>query len=132
MGGVARPRVTEIEWETKMRREDAAALLRRLADGLESGKKVELEHGGLELKLGVAEEVDLEIEVELNGEETEVEIELGWSTGGEERKASVADEGGADASEADDSASAPDAADESPASTAPGASGEGSPLPPPD
>ena len=70
--------------------------------------------------------------MKLDGEETEVEIELGWSTGGEEQKASAADEGGVDSSEADDRAPAADAADESPVSPAPRASGAGSPLPPPD
>jgi len=75
--------MTELDWETRLGRAEAAALLRRVADGLERGDKVELEHGGLELKLGVAEEVELEIEVEIDGPETDVEIELSWSTGAE-------------------------------------------------
>jgi amphi-Trp domain-containing protein len=100
--------VTELEWETKMGREEAAALLRRLADGLESGKKVKLESGGVELKVGVADEVELEVEVELDGAETEVEIELSWSTGGEELPSS------------DEGASRDDG------------SGDAEPMPPPD
>jgi amphi-Trp domain-containing protein len=74
--------LTEIEWERRMGREQAAKLLRRVADGLASGDKVKLEHDGFELKVAVADQVEVEIEVELHDGDTEVELELKWKTGG--------------------------------------------------
>jgi hypothetical protein len=49
----------------------------------------ELDLGGTSLKLGVADDVRTEFEVEVTGDEIEVEIELTWSTapGGRGRKA---------------------------------------------
>jgi amphi-Trp domain-containing protein len=64
------------EWEGKMGRAEAAALLRQLADGLDGGERVEIEHAGWELGLEVGDHVELEID----GPGTEVEIELSWST----------------------------------------------------
>jgi amphi-Trp domain-containing protein len=77
--------MTEIEWESKIGREQAAALLRRLADGLAAGSEVKLEHEGFELKVATADEVEMEIEVELEDGRTEVELELRWETGGSSR-----------------------------------------------
>ena len=74
--------MTEIEWQSKPGREEAAALLRRVADGLAAGGKVKLEQDGFELKVASADEVDMEIEVELEDGRTEVELELRWDTGG--------------------------------------------------
>ena len=74
--------MTEIEWQSKLGREEAAALLRRVADGLAAGGKVKLEQDGFELKVASADEVDMEIEVELEDGRTEVELELRWDTGG--------------------------------------------------
>src|SRR5918997_5326839 len=67
------------EWESKTGRAEAA-VLRRLADGLDGGERVEIEHAGWELGLEVGDNVELEIEVESDGPGTEVEIELSWST----------------------------------------------------
>jgi len=72
--------MVDFEWEGKMGRAEAAALLRRLADGLDGGERVEIEHAGWELGLEVGDPVEIEIEVESEGPETEVEIELSWST----------------------------------------------------
>lgn len=74
--------MTEIEWQSKLGREQAAALLRRVADGLAAGGEVKLEQDGFELKVASADEVDMEIEVELENGRTEVELELRWETGG--------------------------------------------------
>ena len=74
--------MTEIEWQSKLGREQAAALLRRVADGLAAGGKVKLEQDGFELKVATADEVDMEIEVELENGRTEVELEVRWETGG--------------------------------------------------
>ena len=74
--------MTEIEWQSKPGREEAAALLRRVADGLAAGGKVKLEQDGFGLKVAPADEVDLVIEVELENGRTEVELELSWEAGG--------------------------------------------------
>jgi amphi-Trp domain-containing protein len=77
--------MTEIEWEAKLGREQAAELLRRVADGLAAGEEVAFEQDGFELKVAVADEVELEIEVELEDGGTQVELELKWGTGGSAR-----------------------------------------------
>lgn len=74
--------MTEIEWETKLDRRQAADVLRRVADGLAAGHTVKLEQDGLEVKVEVADEVAFELEIELEDGETEVELELTWKTGG--------------------------------------------------
>ena len=68
----------EFEWEKKAKRAEAAALLRELADSLAGGGAVELEHDGWELKLQVADEVEIGVEVEIENGETELEIALTW------------------------------------------------------
>ena len=73
--------MTEVEWERKMSRADAAKLLRKVADGLAKGEAVEVDADGFELKAGVADQVDVEIEVGLEKGETSFELELSWETG---------------------------------------------------
>jgi amphi-Trp domain-containing protein len=75
--------MTEFEWQKRMSSEQAAELLRRVADGLAGGDRVELDHEGFELKVPVADEVELEIEVEVEDGKTEVELELQWKAGGD-------------------------------------------------
>jgi len=73
--------MTEFEWEKKTSRDDAAKLLRQIADGLASDGKVEIEQDGWELKLSVAQQVELEVELKTEGSKTELEIELTWGSG---------------------------------------------------
>jgi amphi-Trp domain-containing protein len=73
--------MTEIEWETRLNRQQAADLLRGVADGLAAGDAVKLEHDRFELRVEVADEVGLELEIELVDGETVVELELKWKTG---------------------------------------------------
>jgi amphi-Trp domain-containing protein len=68
----------EFEWEKKGKRAEAAALLRELADSLAGDGQVELEHDGWELRLQVADDVEIAVEVEVDDDETELEIELKW------------------------------------------------------
>lgn len=75
--------MAELEWKKDASRAEAAALLRRIADGLEGDGAVELEEGGWELKLKAAERIDLELELEIDEGETELEIELKWSRSGD-------------------------------------------------
>ena len=67
----------EIGESTRMSREDAAAKLRQIADGLAKHNSVELERGGNRITVRVPDEVELKVEVEL-GDDNELEIELSW------------------------------------------------------
>ena len=68
----------KIESKQTMTRADAAAFLSDLADQLAAGDEVELDREGVQLKFGVADEVELEVELELEDGKTELEIELHW------------------------------------------------------
>ena len=67
----------EIAETKRMRREEAAAQLRALADSLASNNSVSFQREGRQVTVSVPDEVELKIEVEL-GEENELEIELTW------------------------------------------------------
>ena len=71
----------EFEWEKDGTREDAAALLRKLADSLAGDGEVEIEHEGWELKLTVPDKLEMELELKAGDDATELEIELKWSRG---------------------------------------------------
>jgi amphi-Trp domain-containing protein len=60
-----------------LRREEAAARLRALADALARSNSVEFERAGKRITVQVPDEVDLKVEVEI-GDESELEIELTW------------------------------------------------------
>lgn len=68
----------EVTEQARLRREDAAARLRSLADALASNNEVEFEREGLRFKVRVPDEVDFKLEVEIGDDEREVEIELKW------------------------------------------------------
>ena len=83
--------MAEFAWGRSGTRAEAAALLRRIADGLESGE-VDVHQDGIRLALDVPAQVEFELEAELdtsNGS-GELEIELKWSG-----KAATAKKGGA-------------------------------------
>lgn len=67
----------EIDETRKMRREEAAAKLRELADALSRHNEVEFISHGKKVTVSVADEVELSVECEL-GDENELEIELKW------------------------------------------------------
>ena len=68
----------EVTERARLRREDAAARLRALADALASNNEVEFERGGLRFKVHIPDEVDFKLEVEIGDDERELEIELKW------------------------------------------------------
>lgn len=68
----------EVTERARLRREDAAARLRALADALASNNEVEFERGGLRFKVHVPDEVDFKLEIEIGDDEREIEIELKW------------------------------------------------------
>lgn len=67
----------EIDETKRLRREEAAARLRDLADVLARNNEVAFERDGRRITVDVPDEVNLKIEVEI-GDESELEIELTW------------------------------------------------------
>ena len=67
----------EFELEGFMSREEGATVLRRLADGVESGS---VELGGDDGTVTVPDQFEIEFEYEEEADEAELEVELEWST----------------------------------------------------
>ena len=65
----------EFKLEGLMAREQGAAVLRRLADGVESGS---VELGGDEGAVAVPGQIEVEVEYEEAEDEAELEVELEW------------------------------------------------------
>ena len=63
--------------ETVLRREEAAARLRQLADEIARHNQIEFEREGLRYSVRIPDEVTLKLEIEI-GDESEIEIELSW------------------------------------------------------
>jgi amphi-Trp domain-containing protein len=72
--------MTEFEWQKKVSRKEAAAVLRAIADGLAGDGNVELEQNGWQLKVPVGPKIAVDLEVEVGESEAELEIELTWPT----------------------------------------------------
>jgi amphi-Trp domain-containing protein len=85
--------MAELSWERSGTRAEAAALLRRVADGLEAGGEVELEQDGTRLAIGVPDSIVVQVEAEVDAETgaSELEVELKWSA----RKAAASSRAGA-------------------------------------
>ena len=72
--------MAEFAWGKEGTRREAAALLRRIADGVEAGE-IDVEQDGIRLAVGVPAKLSFELEAELDptSGEGELEIELKWS-----------------------------------------------------
>lgn len=68
----------EITEKHKMRREDAAKVLRELADSLSRQNAVDLVQSGKKIHIKVPDEVTVEFEVEIESDESSIEIEISW------------------------------------------------------
>lgn len=68
----------EIEDERRLRREEAAAWLRSLADSLERHNEVEFVREGLRFRVRVPDEVEMEVELEVEDDGAKLEVELSW------------------------------------------------------
>jgi amphi-Trp domain-containing protein len=68
----------EIEDARRLRREEAAAWLRQLADSLARHNEVEFMREGLRYRVAVPDELDFEVELEVEDDGTKLEIELHW------------------------------------------------------
>ncbi|HEX6417097.1 MAG TPA: amphi-Trp domain-containing protein [Acidimicrobiales bacterium] len=64
--------------EQRMRREEAADRLRRLADELARHNEISFEREGIRYSVDVPDEVNLKLEVEVGAEGSEIEVELTW------------------------------------------------------
>ena len=67
----------EHEEKRRMTREEAAAVLRDLADQLARHNELAFRRGEMQYRVDVADEVDVEVEIEI-GDENSLEIEISW------------------------------------------------------
>jgi amphi-Trp domain-containing protein len=67
----------EHEEKRRMTREQAAALLRDLADQLARHNELAFQRGGMQYRVDVADEVEVEVEIEI-GAENSLEVEISW------------------------------------------------------
>ena len=68
----------EIKQKERLRREEAAARLRDLADQLARHNDLEFERDGISFKVHVPDEVQLKVEFEVEEDGSELELELTW------------------------------------------------------
>lgn len=68
----------EIEEERQLRREEAAAWLRKLADSLSKHNELEFDREGLRYRIDVPDQIEMEVELEIGEDGTSLEIELSW------------------------------------------------------
>lgn len=67
----------EVTEKQTLKREDAAARLRQLADQLARHNQVAFEREGLRYTVDVPDQVEMTVEIEI-GESSEIEIEISW------------------------------------------------------
>lgn len=67
----------EYKSKQELTREDAAAVLRELADSLARHNDLEFKRDGIRYVVDVADTVELEIEIEI-GDENSLEVEISW------------------------------------------------------
>ncbi len=70
--------ILEIKEKHRLRREEAAEQLRKLADSLARHNEVEFIQYGKTVRVDVADQLDLKIELELEDDESKLEIEISW------------------------------------------------------
>lgn len=68
----------EIEEKHTMRREEAAKLLRRIADSLSRQNDLEFVREGKKFTIDVPDQIEVELELEVGDDGTSFEIELNW------------------------------------------------------
>jgi amphi-Trp domain-containing protein len=68
----------EISEKRKMRREEAAQLLHKLADSLARQNAVDFVQEGIKLHIKVPDEVTVEFEVEIESDGSSIEVEISW------------------------------------------------------
>ena len=71
-------KLIEISETSSRRREEAAQLLRDLADSLARHNEVAFIKGGIRHRVKVADQVEFEMEIEVDEDHAEIEIEIRW------------------------------------------------------
>jgi amphi-Trp domain-containing protein len=115
----------KIEQKQSLSRQEAARFIAELADGLGDDGKVTVRLGSSTLELSVADQLQCELEVAVDGDEIELELELKWSTAGRAAAQSTDDESAEEQSEEDDEAA--EEAEPAEADSAPDVTAEGAP-----
>jgi len=70
----------EISEKHALRREQAADLLREIADSLSRHNGLDYLHKGKKLHVAVPDEVKVEVEVEVKNKKAGIEIEIKWKS----------------------------------------------------
>mgnify|MGYP001555175880 FL=1 len=70
--------ILEIKEKRTLSREEAAQVLRQIADSLARHNELQFTREGKALHVKVPDEVELEVELEIESDETSLEIELNW------------------------------------------------------
>jgi len=70
--------LVEFEEKRQLSREEAAGVLRTLADQLARHNDLEFSREGLRYTVDVPDTVEMEIEIEIGTEESELEIAISW------------------------------------------------------
>jgi len=68
----------DYEEKQQLSREDAAEVLRKIADNLARHNDLEFSREGLRYKVDVPDTVELEVEIEIGDGEAELEIKISW------------------------------------------------------
>jgi amphi-Trp domain-containing protein len=68
----------EMEEKREMGREEAAEVLRQLADSLARHNEVEFRREGIKFHVRVPDRVTVEFEVEIESDESSIEVEISW------------------------------------------------------
>ncbi|MEH6593549.1 MAG: amphi-Trp domain-containing protein [Halioglobus sp.] len=70
--------IMEISEKRTMGREEAAKLLHELADSLARHNEVEFMRNGIQFHINVPDQVTVELELEVESDESSLEIEISW------------------------------------------------------
>lgn len=69
----------EVEKRETLSRDEAATRLRRIANLLSGAEEeVKFDRGELKFKVGIPDQIEWKVELEISDEESELEIELKW------------------------------------------------------
>ena len=68
----------EIEEKREMRREEVAKLLQHIADSLSRQNKLQFVREGRKFVVGVPDQVEVELELEIGDDGNSLEIEINW------------------------------------------------------
>jgi len=72
------PEIFAVEETMNLSREQAADVLRQVADSLARHNELEFDRGGMRVRVEVPDQVELEMEVEISDDGGSLEIEIEW------------------------------------------------------